>query len=248
MRKLLFCCAAVALVATGGVAVAAAYAYRCPDSWLGHCACTACKVASNTSLLGLIQRGVSTQVQHTEPSTDASANQEPACCAELGKPADVCEPGCHPLSDPDGIVLNRLPGQIQVGGNEESGHDTSPIPEVQPIPVEVPPAVPETDPFAPHMPRCPEDEVLLKPMPQATDCADDPVTRAVVSFWSGVIRSVLHTDRPAGATEESEPSVPAGPANFQEDPHYYEQYPGCPYIGPSPVEGRRQCPRPSGNH
>jgi hypothetical protein len=272
MRRLFGCAAALVGAATVGVYAGADHVYNNPDSALVQNAGTAYQIATDRSVLQHATKDVAERFgemflgkKKTQPPCPEHAQEAPAEPKPIG--ADVNQ-------EPEDVVppwvknVEPLPAEQRLGKGEEEcevvppldpakddGHHEPPGCPQQPRDLNVP--CPGTKPPAHadgHEPGADKDS-SQKPtfMPPITD-NETPAAKPHASadaerigdFLGSFLFDFFHdpaSDRTDG-TEESATFHPGQPPNCQVDPDYFQQYPGCPFMGrcpsgsPLPPNGR----------
>jgi hypothetical protein len=250
MRKMMWCCAVLALGAAAAVYATAEYAGHFPDSLVGQCVVTSYQVGTvynpvcQLTQAAVVQTyGVVKKVMdHPEvvPTTVGVIPADP-------EPAAVPEPPCPapcPAHVGSEVILRPAPmlGKIVIQPDDDPAADR---PQVSPTGGDAE----EAEFVPPPMPQAREDEAVPPPMPYATDAesAEEPPAEGVDAFWK-LFRDAAGHCTDAECPAASEPP-PAGPSDCQEDPQYDHQYPGCPAMGPCPRGGCGRCgPCPATRH
>jgi hypothetical protein len=238
MRKVMWCCAALALGAAAGVYAAAEYAGHFPNSLVGQCVVTSYQVGTvynpvcqlTEAAVGRTYDVVKNVVDHPEvvPTTVGVIPADP-------EPAPVPEPACPapcPAHVGSEVILRPAPmlGKIVIQPDDDSVADR---PQVIPTGGDAE----EAEFIPPPMPHASEDHDVPPPMPYATDAApaEEPQAEGVDAFWQ-LFRDAAGHCTEAGGAEASE-AHPAATPDCREDPQYDQQYPGCPAMGPCPRGG-----------
>ena len=238
MRKLIWCCAVLALGTAAAVYAAAEYADRCPTSLLGQCVITTYRAGTVYNLVCEVSRAavgetfeaVKKVTDHPEvvPTTVAVIPADP-------EPAPAEEPAC-PVPCPMHDCQEKTPcpapslGRVIIQPEDEAATDK---PQAAPTGGDAE----EAEFVPPPMPHAREDAAVPPKMPYATDNtpAEEPETGAVDVLWQLFQEATTHcTD---GDGHEASQPHPAGTPDCQEDPQYDEQYPGCPATGRCPRGG-----------
>lgn len=266
MRKVLWCCAALAIAVAGLCHGMAVYASRHPESQVGRCVIGAYgwwvshdpvyKAASRTArqVRGIVVSVTSSSTGATGAGAAAAAETDAVPEAAPGVAQEAEEAPCP----------RCLPGRIRINEEEEvrSTGVGTPFPILPPGEQECEPAGPfeppcgnalrdlscipqvwqvqaveELDDVPPFMPPA-IDEDMPTVMPHAIDAVEESEAWWQ-SWWRGVIESIKDKVEPGVVPEESEP---AKPPECKEDPNYPYHYPGCPYTGACPYTGRCYTP------
>jgi hypothetical protein len=259
MRKVLWCCAILALQAAATVFLVAEYAYRYPNSMVAHCVVTTYHAGTDwnpvyrlghaaagktLAMVQNVKQGTSHPVASEAPATVIPADPEPVAaeCPHQGESCPATGREAVPAAD-GGHML----GKIVIPPDPEEAISAAPLPpmgaageECDDAPPTMPPAA--DTPSAPpsRMPYADEGKEADGPstMPHADDDAATQVPVDANLLQQFYEEEADHcTDE--GATEESEPPPDATP-DCREDPNRDKQYPGCPYNGGCPHSG--QCP------
>jgi hypothetical protein len=230
MRKMFWCCTAVAAMA--GMAWTVCYAYQFPKSTVGKVMLTACEIGNRCNPVMLMGQGAAQLVKGTEtaayrdkaagesiPEEPTPVNEEPAA-ADEGK--EVA--GAFDLNE-----NNRIPAPITIreDGDPMPVNDEGPLgikdPEPMPNPLpEIFGGVEKTghqevggqpDASCPRMiPYC-EDEKPCKPIPNPYEQEDLPQVkknqlgenvRQLFTYWVGFFDQGTVEPKSVGGTEEAE--------------------------------------------
>ena len=232
MRKLFWSCAAVAVAAAGTVYLAAKHVDQHPYAVMGQTVRAMC--------------GAELEHGSASPAGESAVPAEPA-------PAD---PSLHGASTPPAhgqivaVAESSLPNHIVVG----EGDAGSPMSSTGSSPAETtkvdPDALPGCAPMQPScplvMPYCCDESCPPKRMPYADEeccergdeqgCEEESkgfIETLIGFFWNMVPVEQKADPMPAG----SEPMAPPDKdlswpfSTPQEDEHYHDHYPSCPYTG-----------------
>jgi hypothetical protein len=261
MRKVLWCCAILALQAAAAVFFVAEYARCYPDTTVARCVVTTYHLGMDCNPVYRLSHAAAgktvAMVQHVK---QVASNAAPAPASATVIPADP-EP-----------IAAECPHQA--GGCPATGHEGTPSPagghmlgkifippeQEEPVNADPAPATPpmggageECDSAPPTMPPAADEPSVPQRMPYADEGkeADGPRTmphaeegdaaadvQLDASFLEQFYEDEATHCTDEGAAEESEPPQDATP-DCREDPNYDLQYPGCPYNGSCP---RSECP------
>jgi hypothetical protein len=224
MRKLFWCCAALAVAAAGGIYAAALHTRNDSADWLG-------RWVRPVAIWTAIQPGIAGEL------TDAEIVE--GLGIEMGGgPVGRYPPGFN------GSVRPRLDCPIVIDEEETWVQTGVGIP----FPLEGDPAIESTCRQAGATEECEvhvpvpllDAEEAFVPVQYASDCPDRKAVVTLLEWWLSLFRPAQAEQLPP-VPEESESYSPGQPPSMREDPHYHHQYPGCPYTG-CPYTGR--CPQP----
>ena len=238
MRKLLWLCAAAAVLAAVAVYLAADHAGRHPRTLLGRCLVGAYHAGTQYNVFysaGKAAAEHTTQVLHhvlarrivipvlgqTNPVAAA-----PAPHAEHA-PAP-CPQSCPAATEHPVVPAPRMLGHIDIPVVEETSEPIEHEPlQVIYMPDEEPPMAeaPAT------MPHAEEPSATPMTMPHADEEEATGAGTSPFDFWMDLFRDAAQHVTPAGAEESDKGVVAPDPADCKEDPYHPYQYPGCPYGG-----------------
>lgn len=213
MRKLFWSCALAAVAGAAGVYAAASHACHEPNSTVGQ------------FVIG-VYRGV---LQSNPVFAMAQTYSGDGCARCADQPAAPCcaavelRVGTTPTDEPVDLGAYRLPGRIVI--------EDEPYTTVGAL-VELIPSPRLDDPLG----GAEESEEPERILPPTVDTAPDVMPHA-----DGEVRRVDEPFPPARAPiaapsapaqeEQSEAPDYGRPPDCREDPHHYQQYPGCPHTG-----------------
>jgi hypothetical protein len=269
MRKLIWCCSAAAVLATGSFLSLAYYACCCPESVVGR------------SMQVIAEASIALQPLNGLTSLAVRANQAHAAAQETTPPIEECIP-----DDPQPVAAEpaqepvKLIGQVSpVAGREfVEAADATPrinkfepdaapivIAEDEPMPrEEAAPVVPapvvvaemQKQEIPPKgcpivMPYCRDEDDEAAP-PPAMPRADggEESEQTVFKAWIELVTEGKESKKDKSpAVEELPPPTeeePQADPKCQEDSHLHEQYPGCPRTTcPYRSKGKNLTPPPA---
>jgi hypothetical protein len=244
MRKVMWCCAVLALAAAAAVYAAAEYAGHFPDTLFGRCVLKSYEAGTvynpmyqvTQAAVGQTYAVVKKVMDHPEvvPTTvgviPADPEPAPPSAPEPACPAPCLAPRCLPPDNPEADFRPApMLGKVVIQPDANPPADA---------PVNATGGGDEEAEFVPPpMPHARENQAVPPPMPYATDDtpAEEDQAEESEAFWR-LFRDASGHCTEAGGHEESE-ACPAGTPDCREDPRYDEQYPGCPAMGPCPRGG-----------
>ncbi|HEY7427459.1 MAG TPA: hypothetical protein VH682_24710 [Gemmataceae bacterium] len=250
MRKLFWCGLAAGVLAFGSLFTATYYAYREPDSVVGHCITTAANasvaVQPVTELASMVAQASRLARNTQETAGVAGCNEEcipedpkpiapePVTIAVVEKPAHDVEPEAAPIviheDDPlpEANEEQAVPATIEITGLPNSPDNVCPM----------------------VMPYCTDDDeqsAVKRVMPYAEDDGVKPAAAIEESEdnafkeWMKLIEGSDQSEKDGAAEElpapKEEPSAeelpvpkeePSAEPKCQEDSRIHEHYSGCP--------------------
>jgi hypothetical protein len=242
MRKLLWCCSAVGVLAAGGLFSAVYFACRCPDSTLGRFVYAAATVTytlqpihslasmvdrANEATVAVSQDTLAGSVEECIPPDPQPVAPEPApqiVAAVDEMPMEKPEPEPAPIiihedePMPRAEVLEAPPSTIDIAGLQGQEMPDSACPMVMPYCVDDDEPAPR-----PNMPYAEAD----KKQADGSDVSEDDAFKA----WMKLFDEKGKGEKTTTGEELPAPHEEPGPASkCEEDIHRHEQYPGCPYV------------------
>lgn len=241
MRKLIWCCSAAGLLATGSFLSLAYYACQCPDSLVGRSmqviaeASVAMQPLSGLTSMAVRTNQANAPANETVTPIDERIPDDPQPVASVRKDESILDV-MHDVDEAAPIVIGEddpMPGEqavpVVAAPIEMAGMEGQEVP-------------PKGSPIV--MPHCEddEDEPALPPkMPRADAVGSSKGTEHnVFKAWMELFEEGADTKSPTveelPAPKEEEPQTEP---KCQEDIHRHEHYSGCP---------RTTCPYSGKNH
>lgn len=240
MRKLIWCCSAAGLLATGSFLSLAYYACHCPDSLVGQSmqviaeASVAMQPLSGLTSMAVRTNQANAQANETAAPIDERIPDDPQPVASVRK-----EEGFINHIDAEDAAPIVIGEDDPMPGEEVAPFGAAPIEMAGMEGQEVPP---KGSPLV--MPHCEddEDEPALPPKMPHADAGDSSkeTEHNVFKAWMELFEEDADTQSPTveelPAPKEEEPQTEP---KCQEDIHRHEHYSGCP---------RTTCPYSGKNH
>ncbi len=230
MRKIVWCCTGVVVLAAAAACVTTEYARRHPDSLVGRCVITGCRLVSAFDPAARVGEAAAHSVEMAEqvvlavPTTTGLVPDEP------GKPAaepeaSRCCPPADPVPAPEEADATAPAEQTEAGvvGKIVIQPDAE-------EPVTAPPAgAAEEAELPPSVMPHAEDVPAPEKMPYAEDEEEsEEVQASPIDFWYGLLQEAMSHCTDAGSAEECEKGAAT------EGTHECEHCPACPHTGHCP--------------
>ena len=217
MRKVFWCCTAAAVLAAGSVYLAAKHIDRHPYEALAS-------ILGGAAASGSCPANPSEEPPPAEPTP---VDPSPSAEAPTMTGTVVVRSEDNPISD---ITVGE--GSVPMPTCKDSAEAGTATIDASSLSGSVGTA-PKT-PCPTIMPYCPDDsEASNRRMPYADEEQCEESCESFIGIWLGMVEQM--SNEMALSAEEPRDAAPAGeemPAGkCQEDQHYHQQYPSCPYTG-----------------